>query len=285
MTSRQKSQKVKYVLHRKVNIFFLLALVFVFIIYGDAQDHTQILLGVFFALLFTAAAFLLNWLTIDGATSAAICGSIAYGVGGMTGAGALLVFFVSSSLLSKNFIQDHSNFSHSFRRDGSQVWSNGFWFSLWILIWLLSAQEAFMIAGITAVAVSTADTWATEIGGNRLKAKAWLLTTHKQVEAGTEGGISVPGTLASLGGAFVISVTYWLLNNDTHLFYLLTITAVGFSGSILDSYLGARFQTGKSAKFSLFGSKEIIVDNNFVNWFSSGVASIISLLLTLIISL
>ncbi|HBQ61461.1 MAG TPA: hypothetical protein DD671_18105, partial [Balneolaceae bacterium] len=69
-------------LHRKVNIFFLLALVFVFILYGESQDHTQILLGILFAVLLATVAFLFNWLTIDGATAAAICGSIAYGIGG-----------------------------------------------------------------------------------------------------------------------------------------------------------------------------------------------------------
>lgn len=272
-------------LHRKVNIFFLLALVSVFIIFGDAADHRQILFGALFAFLLAAGAFLLNWLTLDGTTSAVICGSIAYGIGGIPGAAIILVFFISSSLLSKNLTDGDDKFVHTFRRDGVQVWSNGFWFSFWILVWFLTGMEAFILAGTTSIAVSTADTWATEIGGNRLHPKTWLLTSGESVQPGTDGGISVPGTIASLLGASVISLTYWIFNMETHVGYVLIVALTGFSGCIFDSYLGARFQQSKPKKIKIIGSYRITVSNNFVNWISSGTASILSMILTLIISL
>tara|TARA_R100000908_G_scaffold21969_1_gene8782 strand:+ start:6452 stop:7273 length:822 start_codon:yes stop_codon:yes gene_type:complete len=273
------------VLHRKVNIFFLLALVFVFILYGESQDHTQILLGILFAVLLATVAFLFNWLTIDGATAAAICGSIAYGIGGVMGAAVVLMFFISSSLISKNIYQEGVVSDHSFRRDGSQVWANGFWLSLWLLVWFLSDMDVFLLAGIASIAASASDTWATEIGGNRLKSKTRLLTTWKVVPPGSDGGISLPGTLASLAGSTLIAMTYLVLSTDSSFGVAAVIALAGFSGSFIDSYLGARFQHKEVSNFVSLAGRRFQINNNFVNWFSTGAASFISMILTLIISL
>jgi uncharacterized protein (TIGR00297 family) len=273
------------VIHRKVNIFFILSLVFVFIIYGEAQDHQQILLGVFFALLLSMCAFLFNWLTIDGAFSATICGSYAYGIGGMTGAAVVLFFFISSSVLTKKSTNKEKQNIRLSRRNGIQVWANGFWFSIWFLVWFLTDIDLFLIAGVTAVASITADTWATEIGGNRLQSKARLITTGKTVPPGTDGGVSFTGTISSIAGAAMISITYFTIYGEFDLGTVLIIGIAGFMGSIIDSYLGARFQYNSEQKHLSLGEIKFNMDNNFVNWFSSGLASVISLLATLIISL
>lgn len=256
-----------------------------FILYGDSQEHTEILLGVLFAVLIATAAFLLNWLTIDGASAAAICGSIAYGLGGILGAAVVLMFFLSSSLISKNLPEPNADHGFSFRRDGTQVWANGFWISLWFLVWFLSEMDVFLLAGIASVAASTSDTWATEIGGNRFKSKAWLATTREVVSPGTDGGVSVTGTLAALAGSSLIAFTYWALETNSEMVVIGVIALAGFFGSFIDSYLGARFQHKDESNFVSLAGRKFRIDNNFVNWFSTGMASFISMILNLIISL
>lgn len=274
-------------LDRWLNIFFSLALVFVFILFGNSQDHSQILIGICLAVVCASIAFIFNWLTIDGAFSASIFGSYAYGLGGMTGAVVILAFFISGSIISKDFISKEGFLEKKFRRDGTQVWANGFWFALWILIWHLTEIDAFLIAAITAVAASAADTWATEIGSNRMKGKTRLITSGKKVPPGTDGGISFYGTLAAIGGSLFIVGLFWLLYTEIHFLKIVMIAAIGFSGCVVDSYIGARFQNqslpGLSKIARLIGRQGLYVSNNFVNWISAGIASIISLILILII--
>ncbi|MEX2477975.1 MAG: DUF92 domain-containing protein [Gracilimonas sp.] len=274
-------------LDRWVNIFFAIALVFVFILFGDAQDHRQILTGIFLASLVCVTAFIINWLTVDGATSATIFGSMAYGLGGLTGAAVVLAFFISGSLVSDRIITKEGFLEKKFRRNAMQVWANGFWFSLWIVVWFLSGMEAFLIAAVTSISASTADTWATEIGDKRLKGKARLLTTWEKVPPGTDGGVSFWGTIAALFGSVFITVIFWIFSAQLSLPYLLAISLIGFSGCIIDSYIGARFQNenNKFSKASFFGIENVYVSNNFVNWISAGTASIISLILILIIGI
>ena len=272
-------------LDRWVNIFFSLALVFVFILFGDSQEHSQILIGFSLALIFSLSAFILNWLTIDGATSASIFGSFAYGLGGLPGAAVVLGFFISGSLLSKDLISKEGFMEKKFRRDGKQVWSNGFWFALWVLIWFLSGVPAFLVAAVTSIAAAASDTWATEIGGNRFKRKTWLITTGEKVAPGSDGGISVYGTLAALSGSAFIATVFWLSQIELHPLTIIVVAATGFLGSIIDSYMGARFQNEgyHIPGYSLIGSENMYVSNNFVNWTSAGIASVISMILILII--
>jgi len=273
------------VFDRWVNIFFSLAMVFVFILFGDTQDHNQILVGIFLAVLLSGIAFILNWLTIDGAISASIFGSFAYGLGGIPGAAVVLGFFISGSFLSKDLISKEGFLEKKFRRNAKQVWSNGFWFALWILIWFLSGVHAFLFAAVTAIAAAASDTWATEVGGNRVKGKTWLFLDWKKVQPGTDGGISIYGTLAAFIGAVFISLVLFIFDSSISFVAVIIIAIAGFTGSMIDSYIGARFQNSEYTipGLSLIGLENMYVSNNFVNWISAGIASLITLILILII--
>lgn len=149
---------VNPVLDRWVNIFFSLSIIVVFTVYSGAITHQQILIGLLLAFLLTFTAFLINWLTIDGAVSATIFGMIAYGLGGTLGAGLVLAFFISGSILSKDQVSEEGFLEKKFRRDGKQVWANGFWFCLGILIWFFTKQSEFLVAASASLAATTSDT-------------------------------------------------------------------------------------------------------------------------------
>ncbi len=258
-------------------------MVFIFILVATAEDHLRITIALSQSILLALIAFVLNWLTIDGMISATLFGVIAFGLGGIPCAAVVLTFFISSSLLSKNLIHDESLLENKFRRDGEQVWSNGFWFALWVILWFLTEREAFLIAGVASMAAATADTWASEIGGHRVKGKTWLVPSFKVVKPGTDGGISIIGTLASLLGAIFIGVIFWLTYNEVTIFQFILIAISGMLGSLIDSLLGSKIQGSELKKgFKKFFTKHTNkIGNNTVNWLASGSASFVALIAVL----
>lgn len=272
-------------LDRLVNIFFFFALVFIFLLFAKADDHTRIFIAILLSFLCGFMAFMLNWLTLDGVIAAILFGIISYGLGALTGAAVVLTFFVSSSLLSKDMISEESLLDKKFRRDGHQVWSNGFWFTLWTIVWFLTQKDFFMTAAIASIAFANADTWASEIGGHRVKGKTFLITNFEEVKPGSEGGISIIGTLATLAGAVLIALIFWLLNMETNIWLAVMIAAAGFIGSFIDSWLGAKVQGTKLNSFfrNLFARQISYVDNNLVNWMAAGCSSMIALIAVLLI--
>ncbi|MEO1023020.1 MAG: DUF92 domain-containing protein [Bacteroidota bacterium] len=273
-------------LDRLVNIFFSFFLVVLFFSVAKADDHLRILLALVLASFLAWSAFILNWLTYDGATAASIFGTIAFGLGGLTGALIVVAFFFTGSVASKDLISGDGFLEKRYRRNGIQVWANGFWFALWIIVWFLSKVDAFLIAAIVSVASATADTWATELGGNRMKGKTWLITSGDVVEPGTDGGISISGTLFSLLGAFLIASIFSLQSELGTVTGALIVGIAGFLGSLADSVLGATLQ---HRQFSLGGlpseTLSLSIDNNWVNWLACGSASVLALIITFSIGL
>lgn len=182
-------------------------------------------------------------------------------------------------------ISEESLLDKKFRRDGMQVWSNGFWFTLWIIIWFITKEKAFLIAGVASMASSTADTWASEIGAHYTKGTTWLVNNFEKVKPGTDGAISVLGTMASLLGAMFIAVIFWLVDGEITLITGLVVIIAGLSGSMVDSWIGATLQgiELKAWLRKIFAERISYVDNNMVNWMASGSASLIALLTILII--
>lgn len=103
------------------------------------------------------------------------------------------------------------------------------------------------------------DTWASELGTVLSKSEPFLITTWKRVPKGTNGGISLIGTLASTVGGLLIGITQYLILyyfSDSMLWayappqwpILLFGALSGFLGSLIDSILGGTLQySGMSA--------------------------------------
>ncbi|MGB7969993.1 MAG: TIGR00297 family protein [Methanobacterium sp.] len=90
---------------------------------------------------------------------------------------------------------------------------------------------------IGSIATATADTLASEIG---VTVQPRLITTFKKVPPGTDGGISVLGTVAGIIGAGIIGVAAYLLGISHDPFLTLKISIIaGTVGCFVDSILGA----------------------------------------------
>ena len=146
------------------------------------------------------------------------------------------------------------------------------------------SSDLFLIAALGAIATATADTWATELGSRRFEVQTYLISGLKKVKPGTDGGISVPGTIAAMAGSLAIS-TVAIYVFSLNLIILFHILFAGFLGCLADSYFGAIFQRKDTAKewSGMLKGLTIDFDNNTVNWISSGIGSLTAIILKLIL--
>ena len=121
------------------------------------------------------------------------------------------------------------------------------------------------IASAAALAEAAADTASSECG-EALARRAYLITNLRRVDVGTDGGISLPGTLAGALAAFLIATLAAAVGWVPHRHFLV-IAAAGFLGTIFDSLLGATLE------------RRGLINNNGVNFTSTTAAGIIALLL------
>src|SRR5271154_3276933 len=103
-----------------------------------------------------------------------------------------------------------------------------------------SGSTVLMAACVAALAEATADTVSSEMGqvfaGGRW-GRALLITTGRPGKAGTDGGVSVAGTLFGMAGALVTVLSSPFAHAGVPL--LLTVVAAGCAGLLFDSVLGA----------------------------------------------
>ena len=194
----------------------------------------------------------------------------------------LMLIFVGASFLATKFAIVYKKAlgveeSDEGTRGGSNVISNGIVPAIVAVCYsldLLSPEQA-LVAFTTSIGAATADTMASEIGV--LAPEPVLITNpSKKVEPGTDGGVSLEGTTASLLSAVSMSMlsfcAFVLMIEENHPFYsifevdFLYIAAFfGFFGSIIDSLLGATLENRG------------ILGNNGVNFCSISVSVLFSL--------
>lgn len=205
----------------------------------------QIVYGLLLAAIVAYLAYRARSLNKSGAVAALIVGTIVFGLGGLEWAILLLIFFLTSSGLSRAFKRRKQGldekFSKGHQRDAGQVFGNGGVATLFVLVHALYPESIIGWVGFAAtLAAVNADTWATELGVLNPTPPRMITHPGRRVEKGTSGGVSLFGTFASLLGASVIGLpAAWFAHNWT----LLPIIAVaGLAGSLFDSLLGATVQ-------------------------------------------
>jgi len=129
---------------------------------------------------------------------------------------------------------------HREGRNGRQVLANLAVAALAAIVFAATGNGAYIVALIAALAEAATDTVASEIGQSRRR-DARMITTWERVAAGTDGGITLLGTLAgAAAGAVIVAVAaasgilwgreIWIP------------VVAGFVGMIADSLLGATIQ-------------------------------------------
>lgn len=211
------------------------------------MDTTSLLIGLILAALVSFLAFRSGMLNGSGAAASTVLGTITFGAGGWQWAVMLLVFFFTSSALSRAYrahkLRYREDYAKDDRRDAGQVAANGVVAAAFVVLHVALPPAAWPWFGFAgALAAANADTWATELGV--LSGAKPRLITHpsREVEPGTSGGVSVAGTLAALGGSVLIALSARVLEPGTGWIPVLAIAVGGLLGAVSDSFLGATVQ-------------------------------------------
>jgi uncharacterized protein (TIGR00297 family) len=198
------------------------------------------ILAVLLAAALAAAGWRSRALTGVGALAATFVGASLLAAAGWAGGAALAAFFLPSSIVSRIEppVPPAVGDPKGNRRDHWQVLANGGPAALGAL--LAREQPALALWVVTAsLAAAGADTWATSIGAWSRATPRHLLT-WRPVLSGTNGGITLTGCLGALAGAGLVAAAGGLAGRQPKL--VAVAAAIGFSGMLLDSALGASLQ-------------------------------------------
>lgn len=261
----------------------------------------QLFIGFILAVIIAYLAYRARSLNWSGAVAATIVGTVVFGFGGLQWAVLLMIFFLTSSALSRAFKKRKQNldekFSKGHERDAGQVFGNGGLATAFVLVHALWPESIVGWVGFAAaLAAVNADTWATELGVLNPTPPRLITNLTKRVEKGTSGGVSLVGTLASLTGAAVIALPASLMTGNWSL--LPIITLAGLFGSLIDSFLGATVQAmyfcpadqKETEKHPLHtcGTQTVHIrgwrwlDNDWVNFACSAAGAVVAVLAALL---
>jgi uncharacterized protein (TIGR00297 family) len=234
-------------------------------------------------------------LSDGGAVAAAIVGTIAIAAGWTWGL-LLSSFFVTASALSRVGAQRKAELVGSTtqkggERDATQVLSNGALFAVSALGYLLFPSPIWYATGIGALAASTADTWATEVGTLSGREPISVVSGRK-VPAGTSGGITMIGSIAGAAGALFIAAGAALAQWPVP---FAAVALGGMAGALADSFLGATVQARRWCDACAKPTERLVhgcggatrhagglagLDNDAVNAVCSAVGALVAILLS-----
>ncbi|KAJ6862886.1 protein PGR [Populus alba x Populus x berolinensis] len=252
-------------------------------------------------------------LDVTGAVAGFIVMTLHFAISYRFGA-ILLVFFFTSSKLTKVGEDKKRRFDAEFKEGGQRNWiqvlsNSGIASVLVLAVWRLAGWEDKCLDGKESVVITSliggiigqysccnGDTWSSELGVLS-DAQPRLITNFKPVRRGTNGGVTLAGLLAAAAAGGVIGLAFVLIGFfttkcvfDVALKQLLVIPVAalaGLCGSLIDSLLGATLQfsgfctvrnkvVGKPGPTVRKISGLDILDNNAVN--------LVSILLTALLS-
>jgi uncharacterized protein (TIGR00297 family) len=216
---------------------------------GD--DLTRWLWAAATATAVASLAVRLRALSPSGGVASVLVGAVVAGGAGWWAGVLLVLFFVSSSALSRlrSSPRPVDLGARSHRRDAVQVLANGgpaAAAALAAAVAPAAATPVLVAACAGAVAAAAADTWATEIGAFS-PTPPRLLLGGVPVPPGTSGGMTPTGTAAAVAGALTIALAHALgaaagWTPGAWSSALSGTLLAGVAGALTDSLLGGTLQ-------------------------------------------
>lgn len=208
------------------------------------------------------AAYGFGFLDLAGTLTAAAMGIVVGFSIGPSFLGLLILFLVVNSVFTRlGYVKKALNEAaepKGGRRTWTSVVSNGLVGTVFAGFHIAMPSPVFYVGFLAAIAASSADTAATEIG-LLSRVRPFMITTFKRVEPGVSGGVTPLGFVGALVGALTIALVAYLIVVLSHLgftpsavyaaskassapLYLVAVVVGGFVGAISDSVLGATVQ-------------------------------------------
>ena len=211
-------------------------------------------------------------LTKSGLVNAWVLGNILYTFGGVEAWSTCALYFLIGTLVTNFKIKEKEKKGIAEKRSGMRgpenVWGSAATSAICCILMNSPLDNGLLkLAFVSSLATKTSDTSASEVGKACGK-NCYLLTNFKKVPPGTEGAVSIEGTIAGIVGSVLIG------------FYGIEIGWVQdwkeFSIVILSSFIATTIESLSGATIQ----NEKIFTNEFINFINTLVGSIVSVLLS-----
>lgn len=211
------------------------------------MDLISVLTAVGLSLVLSLLIYGFRLLTVSGCAASFVIGSVIGAFGSVSWLLLLIVFALMGFVATKIGFSKKVDMGVQEGQHGERTYKNILGvaippFVIAILNVIFPGHETFMAIGyIATIAVAAADTAASEIGVK--DSNVWLITNFKKVAPGTDGGVSVKGTLISAVASLAVSIIGYLVIFRTLDVLVLIPTVCGIIGCFADSYIGATIET------------------------------------------
>jgi uncharacterized protein (TIGR00297 family) len=189
------------------------------------------------------AALLVRSVDVKGAVAAIAVGTTITAGLGLPGLGVMIAFFAIGTAATRLGYRTKAARGIAQEKGGARGWrhalANG---AVPALLAVLAAmalsplRDLLALAYAAAVATAAADTCSSEVG-KAYGRRTYLLTTLRAVPPGTEGAVSLEGTLGGFGGALLVGAV-GVLVGFLHWNAALLVAVAGLVGSLAESALG-----------------------------------------------
>jgi uncharacterized protein (TIGR00297 family) len=235
--------------------------------------HARALPAAVLAVGFAILARAMNSVSDGGAIAGALVAFILMLAVGMSGFVPLLTVFLLTVISTAWGYKRKQRLGVAERKKGrkaSQVLANLGAAAICVVpvIWLPQLQEILLVAAAAALAEAAADTVSSELGQAAART-AYMITDFRGVPIGTNGAISVEGTLSGCVAACIMA---WVsaVVGFVQWHWTPTIAFAAIGGMFLDSIIGATWE--RSGKLG----------NDAVNFISTVFAADVALMVALI---
>ena len=233
--------------------------------------QSEFVVGFIINFLLICLFFKIPLLTKSGWVNAGFLGTMLWGCLSWQGWASIVIYLILGTFVTKIGYVYKSKRGISEKRGGRRgpenLWGSaatGLFFAILIKL-NLGNIDLLRVAFASSFSAKLGDTFGSEIG-KRYGKNTYLITSFNKVEKGTEGAISLEGTLASLLGSVIMAFVIFKLGIVSSNLQFLVVSISGFMATIIESIIGATVQE----KYKL--------TNELVNAIQTSIGSVISII-------
>ncbi|MFZ0799484.1 MAG: DUF92 domain-containing protein [Terriglobales bacterium] len=216
-----------------------------FLAHGWASSPERLAIAAMVTLGFAVLARVLRGVNRSGAPAGGLACLLLFAGAGPAAFATLAALFLITWLATRLGYRRKLALGLAERRDGRNVWqvlANLAVPALASVVFSVTGNRAWLVAEVAALAEAATDTVASEIGQYR-SSHARLITTWECVPAGTDGGVTISGSVAGMAAGLVIAAVAAVGGMLPQAQFWIPVAA-GFAGMFIDSILGATLQRG-----------------------------------------